>query len=35
MVQDFGASREALISLITAKKTMEREYNVNLEELKK
>ena len=35
MVQDFGASREALISLITAKKTMEREYNANLEELKK
>ena len=35
MIQDFGASREALISLITAKKTMEREYNVNLEELKK
>jgi phage shock protein A len=35
MVQDFGASREALISLIIAKKTMEREYNANLEELKK
>lgn len=35
MVQDFGASREALISLITAKKTMEREYHTNLEELKK
>ncbi len=35
MVQDFGAAREALISLITAKKKMEREYNENLEELKK
>ena len=35
MVQDFGASREALISLITAKKKLESEYNINLDEVKK
>jgi len=35
MVQNFGVSREALISLITAKKKLESEYHINLEEVKK
>jgi len=35
MAQDFGTSNEALISLITAKKKLESEYNINLEEVKK
>lgn len=35
MVQNFGASNEAVISLVTAKKKLEREYNINLEEVKK
>jgi hypothetical protein len=35
MVQDFGTSNKALISLVTAKKELEREYNTNLEEVKK